>query len=213
MPEHLTKKDLFERFLASDRVVEYLRSGECSGSTGGLPGALKAFLLAALRNSGKEVLYLAGNENEVEGLLFDLAGLADAFSITRSAEVNTLREKGAGPRLICCLAELSGQQMGREEKVSSIYFELSGQTELEEALAWLADQPRCSTNPRLDFQLPVPEDTGATRNHRGRPRNSFLLRRLLPSQNASRLHRFPVAALADPLRRWSVGVGAVPIPY
>ena len=75
MGNYLTKRDLFSRFIASEGVIRILKQDESEKSISGLPGACRAFLLAALAESGNRILYIASGPDEIERLLFDLAGL------------------------------------------------------------------------------------------------------------------------------------------
>ncbi|MCK4334291.1 transcription-repair coupling factor [candidate division WOR-3 bacterium] len=141
MGEHLDKKDLYERFLESDALIRFFDLSELPRSVSGLPGGLRAFFLRALRESGSQILYLAKNEDDVQRLLLDLEGIdrAGIVAIRRIESLNLLRLPSGAPRLILCPAELSEQSMGWEDDRASLYFELSGEVELEAALGWLAD--------------------------------------------------------------------------
>ncbi|TET21321.1 MAG: transcription-repair coupling factor [Candidatus Stahlbacteria bacterium] len=141
MAEHLTKKDLYARFLESASLIRFLGLSELPRSVSGLPGGLRAFFLKALRGSGSQMLYLAKDSEEVERLLFDLEGIdrTGIVAIRRIESLNLLRLPSGAPRLILCPAELSEQSMGWREERASIYFEPSGEVELEATLDWLAE--------------------------------------------------------------------------
>lgn len=141
MSNHLTKQDLYSRFLESGGLSRFFGLAGFPGSVSGLPGALRSFFLAALRESGREIFYISKTDEGVERILFDLEGL-DAAGITpirRIEDLNLLRLPSGIPRLILCPYEFSRSRLGWAREQASLYFEPSGEVQLEAAVEWLAE--------------------------------------------------------------------------
>lgn len=141
MGEHLTKKDLYKRFLESEALVRFFDLSQAPHWITGLPGAARSFLLAALKEVGNEILYLVKTEDRLEQILFDLEGLdlAGITPIRKPEDLNLLRIPATSPRLILCPAELASQPVGWKDERASLYFEPSGEVQLDAALAWLEE--------------------------------------------------------------------------
>ncbi|MBD3284735.1 hypothetical protein GF359_00195, partial [candidate division WOR-3 bacterium] len=135
MGSSFIKEDLYSRFLASGsarRLFRMLESGNLPRSVAGLPGALRAFLLAALKQTGQGVLFLAKNIGEIEQIQGDLEGLGirGITPLMKPEDFNLLRMHSSSPRLILSTIELAAQPVGWTEGNPSLYMEVSGKNEL-----------------------------------------------------------------------------------
>ncbi|MBN2380165.1 transcription-repair coupling factor [candidate division WOR-3 bacterium] len=140
MADHLSKRDLYSRFLSSQGLEGFFSLPRLPASAAGLSGALRAFFLAALKQEGHEVFYIAKNEDEVERILFDLEGLdLRAVEIRRVEDLNRLRLAATSPRLIVCEKELAEARVGWKDKLASIYLDISGKGEPEVVIRWLEE--------------------------------------------------------------------------
>lgn len=139
MGDVLSKKDLYAKFLQSGGLARFLGKKDLPRSASGLSGASHAFLLAALKESTGEVLFLAKNEETAERILFDLEGLdiSGITSIRRPQDLNLLRIKSTAPRLLISTVELALLPLGWNRNRPSLYFEISGKADFEGALGWL----------------------------------------------------------------------------
>lgn len=140
MSESLTKQYIFRRFVESPPFLRFLNQEENPSVVAGLYGATKAFFLKALVDTGREVLYAAKNNEEVERLLFDLDDLekSETLALRRAEDLNSLRANDELPGLILCPEELLQRRIGEAKERPALYFEVSGEIELDRAIEWLS---------------------------------------------------------------------------
>ncbi len=141
MLERITKKELYLRFLESDSLARFFRLNKLPESLSGLPGGTLAFFLAALNSNKGEILYAAKNQDEIDSIRYDLEALdiASLIVIENKRALNPLRLPSAAPRLIICLKEFLKLKLSWQNSTASIYFEVSGEIDLEKTLGWLSD--------------------------------------------------------------------------
>jgi transcription-repair coupling factor (superfamily II helicase) len=141
MSKHLTKRDLYKRWLQTEALRKFLEAKPAPVSVSGLPGAARAFFLAALKEHGREILYFAKDDGQAETLLLDLQNLGNsgALAIRRSQDLNVLRLNSSVPRLIICPVTLAQQGITWSKDRPSLYFEPSGEVELDASVGWLVD--------------------------------------------------------------------------
>jgi len=139
MVNQLTKKDLYSRFLESDSLRRLLKSDKLPRSAAGFHGTLRAFLLAALKETGREILYIAPNQDELEKILIDIEGLdiSGVLYLRNPQDLNLLRLETSSARLILCTAEMAEKPLGWAEEIPSIYIEVSGTLEVDDFMEWL----------------------------------------------------------------------------
>jgi transcription-repair coupling factor (superfamily II helicase) len=140
MTEPLTKQYLYRRFIESAPFLRFLNREEKPSVVTGLYGASKAFFLEALRATDRVALFVTKNDEEIERLLFDLEGLdkSEVLSLRRVEDLNTLRVHKDVSTLILCPEALLQERIGEEKERPALYFEVSGEMELDYVIQWLS---------------------------------------------------------------------------